>query len=58
LTATKKQFVWAILREKRTYTLGHTKYEKDIPIRVDLKTARYLKNTGLFQFRRLEEKDG
>jgi len=51
------QYVLAILKEKKTYTLKGIKYEKDMPIKVDIKTARYLKNLGIFQFRKLQLKD-
>ena len=46
---TAKQ-VLAILREKRTYTYQHVLYMKNIPMPVDVKTARFLKNLGLFSF--------
>jgi len=50
---TAKQ-VWAILKKRKTYTYKSVKYIKDVPILVDIKTARYLKNTGLFRFEKME----
>ena len=55
MTAIK--FVWAILTEKKTYTLKSTMYRKDEPVKVDIKTAKYLRNTGMFKFKKLEVKD-
>ena len=42
--------VLAILKSRSTYTYLSVMYERDKPILVDIKTARYLKNTGLFKF--------
>ena len=46
--------VLAILKKKKTYTLAGVMYEKDIPLPVDIKTAKYLRNTGLFVFQKIE----
>lgn len=51
----KRQHVKAILKEKRTVTVFGVIYEFEVPKIVDIKTARYLKNTGLFKFERIEE---
>jgi len=53
----KRQHVFAILIEKRTYTVFGVQYEQDTPLIVDIKTARYLKNTGLFKFERITDED-
>ena len=42
--------VLAILKSRSTFTYLNVMYERDKPILVDVKTARYLKNTGLFKF--------
>ena len=42
--------VLIILKKRSTYTYLNTMYERDKPKLVDIKTARYLKNTGLFKF--------
>ena len=52
-TANVKQ-VFAILTKKKTYTVGGIMYRKDMPIPVDIKTARYLKFTGLFKFEKMK----
>ena len=44
--------VWAILKKKKSYTYLHVLYLKDRPVEVDVKTARYLKFTGLFEFKK------
>ena len=49
---TIKQVV-AILMRKKTYTLAGVMYMKNIPMPVDIKTAKYLRNTGLFRFEKL-----
>jgi len=46
--------VFAILKRKKTYTLAGIKYEKDMLAIVDIKTARYLRNTGLFKFEKIK----
>lgn len=51
-TATIK--VLAILKKKKTYTYLGVMYIKDTPFPVDIKTARYLKYTGLFEFERIK----
>ena len=53
----KRQLVFAILTEKRTYTVFGVQYEQDTPLIVDIKTAKYLKNTGLFKFERIVDED-
>ncbi len=50
---TAKQ-VLAILRKKKSYTYRGNLFLKNIPIPVDVKTARYLKNTGLFTFEKIK----
>ena len=52
-TATIQQ-VYAILKKKKTYTLAGVMYVQDSPVPVDIKTARYLRNTGLFLFSKIE----
>lgn len=46
--------VLAILKKKKTYTYLGIMYVKDMPLPVDIKTARYLKYTGLFEFERIK----
>ena len=46
--------VLAILKKKKTYTLAGVMYIKDCPLPVDIKTAKYLRNTGLFQFEKIK----
>ena len=55
-TANVKQ-VFAILVKKKTYTVGGIMYRKDMPVPVDIKTARYLKFTGLFSFSKIENEE-
>jgi len=55
MTAIK--FVWAILKKKKTYTLAGIMYRKDEPVKVDIKTAKYLRNTGLFSFSKIENEE-
>lgn len=50
------QQVMAILRKKRSYTYRNTMFLKNIPMPVDVKTARYLKLTNLFSFSKIENK--
>jgi len=45
--------VLAILKKKKTYTYNNVMYIKDSPNPVDIKTARYLKYTGLFSFEKI-----
>ena len=52
-TATIQQ-VYAILKKKKTYTLAGVMYMQDSPVPVDIKTAKYLRNTGLFVFQKIE----
>ena len=56
-TAKKIKQVVAILMRKKTYTLAGIMYMKNIPMPVDIKTAKYLRNTGIFSFKKLEAKD-
>ena len=46
--------VMAILKKKKTYTVGGMMYIQDAPCPVDIKTARYLKFTGLFKFEKIK----
>ena len=48
------QQVLAILVNKKTYTVGGIMYRKDRPVPVDIKTARYLKITGIFKFEKIK----
>ncbi len=50
---TAKQ-VLAILRKKKSYTYIGNLFLKNIPIPVDVKTARYLKNLRLFSFEKIK----
>jgi len=50
-----KKMVLAILKKRKTYTYKSVMYMKDSPIPVDIKTAKYLKNLGLFSFKKVEE---
>ena len=52
-TANKIKQVLAILVRKKTYTYKGIMYTKDMPMLVDIKTAKYLRNTGLFRFEKL-----
>ena len=52
-TANKIKQVLAILVRKKTYTLAGVMYMKNIPMLVDIKTAKYLRNTGIFRFEKL-----
>jgi hypothetical protein len=44
--------VYAVLKERKTYTVFNIQFRKDTPISVTPKQARYLKLTGLFKFRK------
>lgn len=46
--------VLAILKERKTYTYLDVIYEKDVPKPIDIKTAKYLKNTRLFKFEKIK----
>jgi len=46
--------VLAILKKKKTYTYKNVMYMKDKPVPVDIKTARYLRYTGLFRLQKIE----
>lgn len=46
--------VLAILKKRKTYTVFGVMYIKDEPFPVDIKTARYLKNTELFKFKKIK----
>ena len=52
-TANKIKQVVAILMRKKTYTLAGVMYMKNIPMPVNIKTAKYLRNTGLFRFEKI-----
>lgn len=45
----------AILKKKKSVTFHDERYDLDIPKIVDGKTARYLRNTGLFKIKRIKE---
>ena len=53
-TAKTIKYVWAILKKKKTYTLAGVMYSKDMPVKVNIKTAKYLRNTGLFLFEKIK----
>ena len=44
----------ATLKKKKTYTVFGVMYMRDKPFPVDIKTARYLKNTGLFKIEKMK----
>jgi len=46
--------VLVTLKKKKTYTYQGVMYIRDNPVPVDIKTARYLKYTGLFRIQKIE----
>ena len=53
-TAKKIKQVLAILTRKKTYTYKGIMYMENMPMLANIKTARYLRNTGLFRFEKSE----
>ena len=53
--AKKITYYDAILKKKKSVTFHDEKYDLDVPKIVDGKTARYLRNTGLFKVKRIKE---
>lgn len=51
-TAIKQVLV--TLKKKKTYTYQSIMYIRDNPVPVDIKTARYLKFTGLFRIQKIK----
>jgi len=53
----KTAYVYAILKEKRTVTFHNERYNLNVPKIVDKKTARLLKETGLFKFEKVSDEN-
>ncbi|MBU2597659.1 MAG: helix-turn-helix transcriptional regulator [Actinobacteria bacterium] len=53
----KRNSVCAILTEKRTVTFYNERYDRNVPKIVNVKTARFLRKTGLFKFEKMRDEN-